>query len=323
MSEPRECCREAAKPEKWMKDAAKSYWSKYHGYNRIENEQNLAETIALFCPARQIIARHCHAEQGAVKKEENHDTRPEVASDIRNNQFSDCSVNCVPMVVDSAHHPGMEAKCDDLVAHSSDLAQRASSLAKGAAVVSDCGGANDYRYAQTPPAGERCPTMTNSQIKHMIDRFLGWRLPENFNPDGGISFVSTGNTGTPHEYKHNPTGTNLLDATQAEEMIRYMVEGMPHDKPADAPVAASPSHTEAPPTCTLCGTPMIFRCPACGSTPELTDTRYCRDCRAPVTGSVHVELVSGQKMCFVCFKRMDDPPKIEGPASSGASQGEK
>jgi hypothetical protein len=28
--------------------------------------------------------------------------------------------------------------------------------------------------------------MADDQIKHMIYRFLSWRLPENFNPDGGI-----------------------------------------------------------------------------------------------------------------------------------------
>ena len=30
--------------------------------------------------------------------------------------------------------------------------------------------------------------MTDEQIKHMANRFLGWPIPENFNPDGGISF---------------------------------------------------------------------------------------------------------------------------------------
>lgn len=29
---------------------------------------------------------------------------------------------------------------------------------------------------------------TEAQIKHMVERFLNWRLPENFNPDAGISF---------------------------------------------------------------------------------------------------------------------------------------
>jgi hypothetical protein len=68
------------------------------------------------------------------------------------------------------------------------------------------------------------------QIKGMVDRFLGWKLPENFNPDGGISFQKTANENTLHERKNEPTGTNLLDASQAEEMIRYMLYGLasPH-----------------------------------------------------------------------------------------------
>lgn len=69
--------------------------------------------------------------------------------------------------------------------------------------------------------------MTEAQIKHMVDRFLGWKLPENFNPDAGISFNPFGNKGTPHEYKQNPSGTNLFDATQADAMVRYMIEGLP------------------------------------------------------------------------------------------------
>lgn len=71
--------------------------------------------------------------------------------------------------------------------------------------------------------------MNDKQIKHMVDRFLGWRLPKNFNPDGGISFEPYGNKGTEHEYKREPSGTNILDAIQAEEMVRYMVEGIPAD----------------------------------------------------------------------------------------------
>lgn len=66
--------------------------------------------------------------------------------------------------------------------------------------------------------------MTPAQIKHMVDRFLGWRLPQNWNPDGGISFTR------PNYHPSvdaTPTGTNLFDATQAAAMVRYMVEGMP------------------------------------------------------------------------------------------------
>src|SRR5580700_8891848 len=65
--------------------------------------------------------------------------------------------------------------------------------------------------------------MTDERIKHMVDRFLRWRLPENFAPDAGISFKAAFNENTPHPMKHEPTGTNLFDAVQAEAMIRYMV----------------------------------------------------------------------------------------------------
>lgn len=30
--------------------------------------------------------------------------------------------------------------------------------------------------------------MTEDQIKHMVNRFLQWKLPEHFRPDAGISF---------------------------------------------------------------------------------------------------------------------------------------
>jgi len=61
----------------------------------------------------------------------------------------------------------------------------------------------------------------------MVDRFLGWKLPENFRPDAGISFKATFNEHTAHPMKHEPSGTNLFDAVQAEGMVRYMTEGMP------------------------------------------------------------------------------------------------
>lgn len=80
--------------------------------------------------------------------------------------------------------------------------------------------------------------MTEDQIKHMVNRFLGWKLPESFNPDGGISFKRTFNEHTDHPMKHEPSGTNLLDASQADAMVRYMIDGMPHDTP-DWPPAAS------------------------------------------------------------------------------------
>lgn len=62
-------------------------------------------------------------------------------------------------------------------------------------------------------------------IKHMVDRFLAWKLPETFNPDGGVSFEKFTNKGTVYEHKYQPSGTNLLDAIQAEAMVRHMLEG--------------------------------------------------------------------------------------------------
>ena len=70
--------------------------------------------------------------------------------------------------------------------------------------------------------------MTDEQIKYMVNRFLGWRLPEAFSPDAGISFKPTFNDHMPSgPQKHNPTGTNLFDVSQADAMVRYMIDGMP------------------------------------------------------------------------------------------------
>lgn len=69
-----------------------------------------------------------------------------------------------------------------------------------------------------------------AQIKHMVDRFLSWKLPENFSPDGGVSFEPLGNKGTTYEFKREPSGTNLLDATQAEAMVRHMIDGLAASK---------------------------------------------------------------------------------------------
>jgi len=71
--------------------------------------------------------------------------------------------------------------------------------------------------------------MTDEQIEYMVNRFLQWRLPENFNPDGGISFKRYFNEQTDHPMKSEPIGTNLFDYMQAKDMVRFMVEDMPKD----------------------------------------------------------------------------------------------
>ncbi len=74
--------------------------------------------------------------------------------------------------------------------------------------------------------------VTDEQIAHMVQRFLGWRLPETFSPDAGISFEPEFNRewnakqGMPPQ-RHNPVGTNLFDAQEAEAMVRYMLDGLP------------------------------------------------------------------------------------------------
>ena len=73
---------------------------------------------------------------------------------------------------------------------------------------------------------EALTKMNADQIKHMTERFLGWKLPENFHPDGGITFKATFNENTP-PMKAEPVGTNLFDYSQAKAMVEYMIEGLP------------------------------------------------------------------------------------------------
>lgn len=68
----------------------------------------------------------------------------------------------------------------------------------------------------------------DQQVKHMVERFLRWRLPENFNPDCGITFKAIYNEHSPFgPSKAEPVGTNLFDYTQAEAMVRHMLAGLP------------------------------------------------------------------------------------------------
>jgi len=60
-------------------------------------------------------------------------------------------------------------------------------------------------------------------IKEITDKFLGWKLPKTFNPDGGISFTRKHSVGTPYESEHEPFGTNLFTATEAKEMLQYLL----------------------------------------------------------------------------------------------------
>lgn len=82
--------------------------------------------------------------------------------------------------------------------------------------------------------------MTEEQIKRMAERFLTWKLPEDFCPDGGVAFKRTYNEDSPFGLmEHRPSGTNLLNFKQAMAMARHMVEGLDSSTPTFREDAAS------------------------------------------------------------------------------------
>ncbi len=58
--------------------------------------------------------------------------------------------------------------------------------------------------------------MTEAQIKHMVARFLVWKLPSSFSPDCGIEYK-------PLPSGSRPIGTNVFTTTEAEAMVRNML----------------------------------------------------------------------------------------------------
>lgn len=71
--------------------------------------------------------------------------------------------------------------------------------------------------------------MDDKIIPHLVARFLSWKLPPDFCPDAGISFAPEYNVtynaerGLPPN-RHEPTGTNLLNAEQAFAMFRHVLD---------------------------------------------------------------------------------------------------
>lgn len=90
--------------------------------------------------------------------------------------------------------------------------------------------ADSMRYTQAAVnaanaicAGSPMPGRSPADIDRLVNRFLAWELPKDFNPDGGIVFEPVANAGTIHEYVRRPIGTNLLNASQAKAMIAYIL----------------------------------------------------------------------------------------------------
>ncbi len=65
--------------------------------------------------------------------------------------------------------------------------------------------------------------MTEELISEMASRFLQWRLPDDFHPDGGITYTPSYRGLDGQEYKRDPVGTNLFTHEQAKAMIRHMI----------------------------------------------------------------------------------------------------
>ena len=70
--------------------------------------------------------------------------------------------------------------------------------------------------------GKTMPRRTNmekTQIDMMVNRFLSWKLPAGVCPDACTMM---------RDYPHPLSGTNLLTANQAREMIEYMLTETPN-----------------------------------------------------------------------------------------------
>jgi len=89
------------------------------------------------------------------------------------------------------------------------------------------------RAATLPlPATARSEPVTDT----MVDRFLSWKLPENFSPDCGITF-------TPINHPNSwPIGTNLLTADQARAMLEYVLAATIQDAQRVAAPRGEPIH---------------------------------------------------------------------------------
>lgn len=83
-------------------------------------------------------------------------------------------------------------------------------------------------------------------IDKMVDRFLRWELPKDFAPDSGIEFTEPQEIFTKIENandNHWPVGTNLFDAQQAEEMIKYLLAVDDSERTSETVGEVSPLNT--------------------------------------------------------------------------------
>jgi hypothetical protein len=73
-------------------------------------------------------------------------------------------------------------------------------------------------------------SVSDAVIEQAVNRFLSWKLPKDFRPDGGVVFIPTKGRG--YDSPYWPSGTNLLNAQQAREMLRHVLSAAPEAKAA-------------------------------------------------------------------------------------------
>jgi hypothetical protein len=63
-------------------------------------------------------------------------------------------------------------------------------------------------------------------LEKAVSRFLGWKLPKDFNPDCGISFIRESSYEHPEFGRtlYEPIGTNLFTAEQTKRMLEHVCE---------------------------------------------------------------------------------------------------
>ena len=72
------------------------------------------------------------------------------------------------------------------------------------------------------------PSVPDDMIEQAVTRFLSWKLPKDFRPDGGMVFIPTKGRG--YDSPYWPCGTNLLNAQQARDMLRHVLAADPEAK---------------------------------------------------------------------------------------------
>lgn len=87
--------------------------------------------------------------------------------------------------------------------------------------------------AVSPPTEQCATTATKDAVlKIAVDRFLRWKMPENFMPDRYIAFNVAEARNDPHGW---PTGTNLFTATEAREMFEHCLAGLLAERNKEQP----------------------------------------------------------------------------------------